>query len=529
MARALALVLLVGCGASETHTAAVDVQATQDAPPAGDMSWIGGGNAMIEVMIRPHRWPEVRDAARSLVAERTMPREIDELLSTATFVDAVALVLRGRFGRNLQGFDPERPILARLFEPTQPISFAQIVEVAKGNVEHALVHHWVFLPATDAVALSASIREGLSRRCQPAGEGLECGFHTVHLLSADDWVVVAIDTDQLPERSRQNDASWALGHPAAMHVRFDKMRELGPYIGATRVDAALNAAVEEYRGVMRTMGVAELLVAHMHLRPELEELDSMVIALSTEPLGFVGAARMTERGAAIQLERGTATASPEAPLVVRTGFDLNAARANFPSFDVGVPYEESPHDFLRNIQDCGWFCFAHGVSLPFTSARMVRVLGALEEAEIAFVVDESLSANEVQLDAELTQFPMPLRQLGQLVPTARLQARRESSHWVAALGFPETPSLEGLAPPGVGIASRAVSSETERTCVARMMIDAIAHLKTIARSEGAEQAGFIQRAAEMRDTLGSQCGDGQLATTEREAVRAALSAIPSAP
>ncbi len=521
MARTLALVLLVGCGGAETPTAAVGVQATQDARPAVDTSWIGGSNALVEVMVRPHRWPEVRDAARGLVGDRTMPREIDELLSTATFTDAAALVLRGRFGRDLQGFDPSRPMLARLFEPAQSISFAQIIEVAKGNVEQALVHHWVFLPATDTTALTASIRQGLSRRCEPNGDALDCGFHDVRLMTADDWVVVAIDTDQLPQRSRNNDASWALGHPAAMHVRFDKMREIGPYIGATRVDHALAGAAEEYRDVMRAVGTSELLVAHLHLRPELEELDSAVIALSTEPFGFVGAARMTERGAAIPFQRGTPTSAGEAALVIRTGFDLDAARSNFPTFDTGVQYD-GPQDLMRRLAECGSFCFAHGVSLPFASARMAREMGAFEAADFAWVVDNELDENEVRLDAQLEQFPMPLRQLGQLVPTARLNARRESSHWVAALGFPQAPSLEGLAPPGVTIASRATSNDTERTCVARMMVDAMAGLRAVGSVAESERSAIMQRIV-VPDS--QQCGNGALATSEREAVQAALSVL----
>lgn len=520
MPRAFALVLLVACGASETRTAAVEVQATNDAPPAVDMSWIGGGDALVELMIRPHRWPEVRDAARALTGERAMPRDIEDLLATATFQDAVRLVFDDRFG-TLNGLDPERPVMARLFEPAQPISFAQVMQAAQGNTQTALVHHWVVIPATDTAVLAASIREGLSRRCERNGDAMRCRSHDLHLLTADDWVVVAIDTDQLPERSANNDASWALGHPAAMHVQFEKMRQIGPYVGATRVDAALSAASDEVQNTMRAVATSELLVAHLHLRPELEELDSAVVALSTEPFGFIGAARMTERGAAIPFQRGAPTAASEAALVIRTGFDLEAARSNFPTFDTGVEYD-TPQDLIHRIQECGFFCFAHGVSLPFTSARMAREMGAFEAAEFAWVVDDSLAENEVRLDAQLDQFPRPLRELGQLVPQARLSARRESSHWVAALGFPETPSLDGLATPGVGLASRTTSSDEERTCVARMMVDAMAGLRALGGVVESERSAIIQRIV-VPDA--QQCGNGELATSEREAVQAALSVL----
>lgn len=522
MRRILVLVLCAACGGSETLTTPVAVRTPgARATETVDVSWLGG-RALVEVMVRPHRWPEVRDAARTLVGDARIPNDLERLLSAPTFDEALALVFRGgRIGSGLPGIDLDRPVLARLFEPAAPVSFAQVMEVARGESSDPLVHHWVFLPATDSDALTRALVDRLSERCEPNGPHMRCNEHTVAVLPVDDWVVVAIDTDAPPERGSQGEMGWALGHPAAAHVRFSTMQEIGPTIGARRVANALRSVDPSYREDMMSVATAELLTAHLHLQPWMEELDSVTIAVTTDPFGFVGTARQTTKGAALPLRRGSATPSSHAPLIVRTGFDMEAARAASPTVDTLAHYDE-PRDVMHALQGCGTFCFQHSFSMPFSMARILRETGIVSATEdIAFVVDESLGGEEVVMQAQVDQLP-GLREIGTITPRAELRARRDGAYWVGALGFPETPSIEGLATPNAPIAPRVETDAEETRCVVRMTLDAIAGLNAITRVEPAQRQQIVSELTNLRDALGSRCGNGEQATSQREAVRAAL-------
>lgn len=524
MRRILVLLLCAACGGSETHTTPVAVQTPSPPPDAVDVSWLGG-RALVEVMVRPHRWPEVRDAIRTRIGDTRIPNDLERLLSAPTFDEALAVVFRGgRLGSALPGFDPERAVLARLFEPVGELSFARVMEVARGEADSPM-HHWVFLPATDTDAMTRALIDRLSERCEPEGPHMRCNAHTVAAIPVDDWVVVAIDTDVPPERGRPEDFTWALGHPAAVHVRFDAMQQVAPIMGATRVAQALRAVDPSFRDDMMSVATAELLTAHLHLQPWMEELDSVTIALTTEPFGFVGAGRMTARGAAVPLRRGSATPAREAPLVVRTGFDLDAARNGTPTLQPSALYD-SPLEMMEALRECGAFCFQHAFSMPFATARTLREAELISTEEIAFVVDESLGEQEVAIRARVDQLPGPFREIGAIVPDAELRARRGDAFWVAALGFPETPSLEGLAPPSMGLASRTEASDEETRCAFRMTLDAIGGLKAIPRIEPSQRPQILAELTSLRDNLGTRCGSGAEATSARDTVRAALAIIP---
>ena len=517
------LLVLVACGGSETHTAPVPVQAAADAPEDLEaLGWLGG-RAMANIVVRPDRWTEVRDSIRAALDQ--VPQELEPLLSAPTFDQALSRVYpAASLGSGLPGLDPARPVLARLFEPSQPVTFDQVMNVARGNGA-ASMHHWIFLPVTDGVALRGALLERLSEMCRPSGEHLQCEQRRVALLEVDEWVVIAIGTHELPRRTDRNALGWAFGEPAAIQIRFEAIHEVTPLMGATLVADALRSVDPTYREDMLSVATSEMLTAHLHTHAWQEELDSLVVAVTTEPFGLIGAARLTERGAALPLQRGSATPAVEGPLVIRTGFDLDALREGSPIFDTATAYD-SPGDLAHSMQVCGWGCMAHSVAMPFTTARMMREMEAFTTEEIGFVVDESLDVGEITIDAQLDAMPRPLRELGDIVPHARLHARRDGAYWVASLGFPEPPSLEGLAPPNVEVAARVRATDEEKRCVVAMTVEAIEGLRAAPRADESLRPRIHAELTALRDSLGSRCGNGELARTERENVRAALSIIP---
>ncbi|HUS64273.1 MAG TPA: hypothetical protein VMZ28_07005 [Kofleriaceae bacterium] len=412
----LALLLLAGCTREEPRH-----------PEASAMGDLGGDGALF-ASLGPIDWAALEGFPQEL--SRALPvdaRDVEQALALARaeagsawgILRGVAARLRlGELPAAPPGLDAARPILLALGTPIalpeeQMAALAASVSDRKARRPSGLRHR-IVLPASDAGALADALTAALPATDEHITRVTRRAKHvTVDL-------VVGLGLSMLDEAGRAR----ALGPVdraadglsplftggeaslARIHVRLDRLGDVGASAGATMIDTIL-AEPDIGVGPAEVMqGMAEILTAPLAVDPATRLFSDAVIdvpaAAPTHAALFLVA---TPRGQKVlAMDRGLASGKPTAPGQLDLAL-LSAAAPDVPHQMPGA----SAAELAESVHMCGWPCsvyYGFGNGLGFLRAFEAEEPGFLAKTATPVLARAAAGARLTLAGSVLVVEPM---------------------------------------------------------------------------------------------------------------------------
>lgn len=294
---------------------------------------LAAADALVTIVVRPERWPTLRDALVAHVPERLRT----PLANLASPWDAPVLLSRGALSIGaLVHLDKQRPMAIGLFvQPGGLLDAAAAVAADDGTHGRQMR---LILPATDAAALARELRDEAKRMNWATldDEAIESSF--VAIFVEGDHVRLEVVTgayahgtrgdhgglvDSVARKRKPSDAwreTWrqrlaarprtelpttaglahALAPDAAVsaYVQTLRLREAAGALGGSAVVEALAFVDDEMREMLRAVGIGEILTAWSLVAPErawVGDLGARVVVRDGLAVELV--ASLTDKGA----------------------------------------------------------------------------------------------------------------------------------------------------------------------------------------------------------------------------------------
>lgn len=520
------LFVAAACGGSDTSIEPAEVHAEVSAGAEETVAHPYGDTALLTVMVQPERWDDVHQVIVSLLGEEPPDGDLRRLVAFRSFADLLTLESRrwGAMARDLPAFDGSRPVVLRMWELP---AAAQTLQSAFATVDDAPspLRHVIVVPSTDPATTAAGLRERAAERCEEVSpDTLRCFRGALHLVPDEDQIFVVLDQSETspaldslygraaPTRSFR----WATDrqHPVAAHVRGSALRHAFVQQGAMMVSGALAAVSDDFRGVMRSVGVGELLGAYARSGPEGREIAEAAVALRSTPQpAIVWAAELTPTG----VERFAQAPSAGAGSGGGDWFDL---RSRLALGEVGLPagYEGLSDSRRREaFTECGFACVLQSLAQPLAAYGLMRETGLLPR-EPAFVPrpDPALPAGGLALDVDLRRAPdASIQFLGRFVSSVHARSELRGDSWLGTLSARQPDSDFLPLPSGPA----ALAGPDEPACVRALALRIGDALQAVANTSEAERRTIIGRTREQVATIACD-------HPSAEHVRAALRFLP---
>lgn len=511
---ALLFTLSCGGGAEEPNGAADPIAPGAEAPMDDDLAEVSGDWALATVFFQLERWPEVRDAFRSILASEP-PEELRQILSgslTEAFevgrADRIVAALN-----ELRGVDGERPMVVR-FGETDDTGLEPAIAVARRGVEGAAqptggVRHVLAVPATDPDQLEPALRRAFEHICredQWQNGTLECRGWPLHLEAESRWVFVVFGSLDEPLRG-SGEASetlrWAMDvrWPGAVHFRHSGLRGMAIHDGLQRMRRFLRYE-NEPRYVREYMArqLSRVVAARARTSPHRIDLDEAALAIRSSPAALLFVGHLTPHATdALARDAADPPSTPERTerqhLELRSALPLRvAARAVEPPFAVG---RDTPQEAMRSVFRCGPYCFFGALAQPLGGGRLLTDLSATElfTEHVRYVHDSSLGEGGFRAHLDLAQIARveggrDARKIAALFPALHLDARVQGATVAGAIGVRPRPVFEV---PPLAEGERSPHDPAQLRCLEQLEVATITVLEALQSVSPSQHSALLER------------------------------------
>lgn len=438
----LGLLCLAGCPkpgpAPRTRLPPVD-------PSVSNLVTAAGDRATLVLLVRPRLWPSARDTLKTLVRPFPLPPgSIEKIFGAPDLWTAFTRSLEAAEGRNLfvtsslPGLDPDRPVVAALFEPqTSDATLAARALIPKPLEKKVPgVRHRILVPSTDPPLTAEALTTLLlafGRRPKPItlGSGIlypfpqEDGFIAfipedrrvrIEILTGEiyNWETEVID-DWKAMAQKPPDAARLPMTPAlhallcgddlvAAYVRPWQLRDLAGQIGSQKIVAALAYADPAQRAMLLAAGLAEVAVGTLLMSPLGAEVDDVTVGLEaggalrlkyTQSLTGLGrkvySAGLKDAGRPFTLKKEQFLA--RATLPVNIGGLLGRAEIL-----EALGRAKDAYEMSRAFHECGWACYYH--AFLRTPMGLLKTLRKFAQFEMVQHLPKSMEFVLVDVDPQ---------------------------------------------------------------------------------------------------------------------------------